>query len=345
MRARAGVLVALLLSVASPADAEDSPAGAEERFALIVTGAPGGDSFVKTYGEWTEQLMSTFIGHLGFPADQVVVLSGTADAADQQSTQQNVRTAIESLARQAQKDDLVVVVLVGHGTVDDGSAKFNLVGPDMTSAQWAGLLRDLPGRLVAINTTGGSFPFLKDLAGRGRIVITATESTVQRYDTVFPEQLIAALKDPASDLDKNGRVSVWELFARTSAAVATHFERQGLLATERALLDDTGDGAGVEAPGASRGLPDRGAPPGGTAEPSPAADGALARATYLEREMPPGDVDPETAELLTRRRALEEQAERLKQRKPAMPIEQWEREFEALMIELARVSRRLRSRS
>ena len=55
--------------------------------------------------------------------------------------------------------------------------------------------------------------------------------------------------------------------------------------------------------------------------------------------------DPEMIDLLTRRRALEEQAERLKQRKPTMPLEQWEREFEELMIELARVSRRLRSRS
>ena len=156
--------------------------------------------------------------------------------------------------------------------------------------------------------------------------MTATESTAQRYDTVFPEHLIAALRDPAADLDKNGRVSVWELFVRTSKGVAAHFERQGLLATERALLDDTGDGAGIEAVGTGE-------------------DGALARATYLERDAAAVDADPELTELLARRRSLEEQAERLKQRKSTMPIETWEREFEALMIDLARVSRRIRSRS
>jgi len=265
------------------------------------------------------------IEHLAFPADHVIVLSGTSKDERQHSTQQNVRTAIARLRLEVQKEDLLVILLVGHGTVDDGLAKFNLMGPDLTSEEWGTLLADLPGRVIVVNTSGGSFPFLRDLASRGRIVVTATESTAQRYDTVFPEYLIAALRDPAADLDKNGRVSVWELFVRTSKSVGAHFERQGLLATERALLDDTGDGTGIEA--------------AGTGE-----DGALARATYLERDVAE-DADPDLTELLGRRRSLEEQAERLKQRKATMPIETWEREFEALMIDLARVSRRIRSRS
>jgi hypothetical protein len=303
-----------------------TPLLAENRFALVITGAPGGAAFISTYSTWAEQLSSALTEHLGFSADHVVVLSGTATVEAQQSTQHNVRAAIASLRRRVQKDDLLVILLVGHGSVDDGLAKFNLVGPDLTSEEWGALLTDLPGRVVAINTAGGSFPFLQDLATRGRIVVTATESTAQRYDTVFPEHLIAALRDPAADLDKNGRVSVWELFVRASKGVAEHFERQGLLATERAVLDDTGDGRGVEAVGTGE-------------------DGALARATYLQRDAAAVDADPELIELLGRRRALVEQAERLKQKKPSMPIETWEREFEALMIELARVSRRIRSRS
>jgi hypothetical protein len=317
VRALAIALVAWLVT---------TPAWAENRYALIITGAPGGEAFVATYTKWAADLTSVFRDHLAFPAGHVAVLSGTSEVAAEQSTQQNVRAAVASLAQRVQKEDLVVVVLVGHGTVDGASAKFNLMGPDLTSTDWGDLLRDLPGRVVVLNTTGASSPFLRDLAARGRIVITATESTAQRYDTVFPERLIAALKDPAADLDKNGRVSVWELFVATSRAVAQHFEREGLLATERARLDDTGDGEGVDAA-------------------TPGVDGALARATYLERDRAAIEGDPELTELVTRRRTLEEQAERLKQRKPSMPIEQWEREFEALMIELARVSKRIRSRS
>jgi hypothetical protein len=316
---RAAVLsVALSLAAA--------PALAENRFALIVTGAPGGDAFVPTYRTWTDDLASVLRGSLAFPAEHVTVLTGTSEVAAEQSTAQNVRAAIAALRQKVDTEDLLVMVLIGHGSVDGSSAKFNLVGPDLTSTEWREMLRDLPGRVVFINTTGGSFPFLRDLAAPGRIVVTATESTAQRYDTVFPERLVETLKSPAADLDKNGRVSIWELFVSTSRAVATHFERQGLLATERARLDDNGDGDGVDATEAG-------------------TDGALARATYLERDPAALEGDPELTGLLTRRRLLEEQAERLKQRKPSMPLEQWEREFEALMIELARVSRRIRSRS
>ncbi len=317
---RAGAMLLLIVLLWAP------PAQAENRYALIVTGAPGGEAFATTYATWAQQLSSAFIDHLGFPAEHVILLAGTSPEEARQSTQQNVRAAIARLRGQAQKDDLLVVVMVGHGTVDDGMAKFNLLGPDLTSDEWGTLLADLPGRLIVLNTFGASFPFLRDLAARGRIVVTATESTAQRYDTVFPEHLIAAFRDPSADQDNNGRVSLWELFVRASKGVAAHFERQGLLATERAVLDDTGDGQGIEATGTGQ-------------------DGALARATYLEREAAAVDADPELTELLTRRRTLEEQAERLKQRKPTMPIETWEREFEALMIDLARVSRRIRSRS
>ena len=51
------------------------------------------------------------------------------------------------------------------------------------------------------------------------------------------------------------------------------------------------------------------------------------------------------AALLTRQRVLEEQAEALKLRKPLTPPAQWDAQFEKLMIELARVSRAIRSRS
>jgi hypothetical protein len=168
---------------------------------------------------------------------------------------------------------------------------------------------------------------MADLATRGHIVITATDSTAQRYDTVFPAQFLTALNDPAADLDKNGRVSVWELFVYTARRVARHYEQEGLLATERPLLDDSGDGVGIEA-GNDTGT-----------------DGALARATYLEREAIEVNADAEMAALIARRRSLEERAEQLRQRKSSMPQEAWDREFEQLMIELARVSHRIRAGS
>jgi hypothetical protein len=312
------MMAACLVSIAAPVLAE-------ERYALVVTGAPGGEQFAQTFAKWERELVAA-LQQLGFAPDQVMLLSGVTTEASHTSTGEHVRDAIARIKSQARREDVLLLVLVGHGSVDGGSAKFNLVGPDLTSTEWADLLRDLTGRLVVVNTTGASFPFLADLAAKGRIVITATDSIAQRFDTYFPEAFVAALSDPAADLDKNGRVSVWELFAFTSRAVTRHYEQEGLLATERPLLDDTGAGRGTEAP-------------------TPGADGALARATYLERDPLESTSDPAMAALLARRRALEEQAEQLRQKRSTMAPDAWAREFEQLMIELARVSKQIRSSS
>ena len=91
------------------------------------------------------------------------------------------------------RDDLLLIVLIGHGTFDGVDAKFNLVGPDLDSADWAALLRPLSGRVVIVDTTASSFPFMERLAAPRRIVITATDSAGQRFDTVFPGYFVRAL--------------------------------------------------------------------------------------------------------------------------------------------------------
>ena len=172
--------------------------------------------------------------------------------------------------------------------------------PTWTRASGRRCSSRLPGRLVVVNSTAASFPFLERLAGPQRIVITATESVAQRFDTVFPEYFIKALTDPAADLDKNGRVSIWEAFIAASGGVRRYYEQRGQLATERALLDDNGDGQGREA-GAD------------------GDDGSNASRLYLEPDVPGAPPpDEELLALLQKRAALEVDADELKQRRPLM---------------------------
>jgi hypothetical protein len=302
-----------------------APAAADGRHALLIFGAAGGEKYSADHDRWASSLASTLRDRFSFPAEQIVVLSPDAPP-DRQSTRENVARAIEKLRGQAGADDLVVLLLVGHGSVDATAAKFNLPGPDMDDGEWATLLRGMPGRLVFINGASGSSPFLQRLAAPERIIITATDSPAQRFYTVFPDRLVHVLADPAVDRDKNGRVSIWEMFAATSAAVRQHYEQKGQLSTERPVLDDDGDGRGSEAD-------------------TPDTDGALARTTYLDGSVVADETDPAVAELVARQRGLERQAEELKLRKGSMPRDKWDAEFERLMIELARVSRALRSRS
>ena len=87
-------------------------------------------------------------------------------------------------------------------------------------------------------------------------MITATHSAAQKYATVFPEYFAKAIRRASTDLDKNGRTSILEVFSAVSMAVKQHYEQRGQLATEHALIDDNGDGVGreSEAPGPDGGL-------------------------------------------------------------------------------------------
>jgi hypothetical protein len=300
-------------------------AAAQNRTAVIVFGAPGGEGYAATYAKWEDTLVASLRDRLGFAPERITVLSARSTDPSLRSTEANVRRVFAAL-RSGRGDDVVLIVLIGHGTLDAGIAKFNLVGPDLDAAQWAECIEGLPGRLVFVNAAGASFPFVEQMSQRNRIVITATDSTAQRFDTVFPDLFLKAIDDPATDQDRNGRLSLYEVFAQASAAVRQYYEQRGQLATERALLDDNGDRVGREAG-------------------APGQDGVLARTTYLDADPVNAATDPEVAALLTRQRILEEQAEALKLRKPLMPPAQWDAQFERLMIELARVSRAIRSRS
>ena len=101
-------------------------------------------------------------GQLGYAEANVLVLAEEEFAGAQKATRENVRAAVADLRKRATKDDVVLVVLVGHGSGNDvGDAKFNLIGPDLGAAEWGELLRPMPGRLVFINGASGSAPFLQ----------------------------------------------------------------------------------------------------------------------------------------------------------------------------------------
>src|SRR6185503_2359794 len=100
--------------------------------------------------------------------DRIITLAEHEGDGVQQATRQNVHRALADLRKRMTKDDQLVVLLIGHGTTLDGEeAKFNLIGPDLNAGEWSDLLRPLPGRLVFVNTTGASYPFLRKLAGKG----------------------------------------------------------------------------------------------------------------------------------------------------------------------------------
>ncbi|HEY7792132.1 MAG TPA: hypothetical protein VIC33_16585 [Vicinamibacterales bacterium] len=324
---RTGVqwLLVIGLAAAAPALAA-APASAAERYVLVVTGASDGAPYADRYNGWRVSLATTLRERLHIAADHLYQLAEQPSDGVQRADREHVRQDFAALRGRMKADDLLVVVLIGHGTYDGVEAKFNLVGPDLDGAEWAKLVGGIPGRVVFINTTAASFPFLPKLSGRNRIVLTATDSTAQKYETIFPEFFIKALDDPAADADKDGHISIWEAFTYAGAAVRQWYSQHGQLATERPVLDDNGDGVGTEAD-------------------APGADGALARSTFLDGGVA-GEATDSTIDLLKKKQAdLLAQVNALKAARASMPPDQYNSRFEALMIELARVSQQIRMKA
>jgi hypothetical protein len=245
---------------------------------------------------------------------------------EQRATADNVRQTLASLRNSAKPDSQIFIFFIGHGSFDGKIAKFNLIGPDLSANDYAQLINNLPAReIIVLNMASASGEFIKPLSGRNRIIVTATRSGMEQNATQFAQYFIAALGNPEADSDKNGRVSVLEAFNYASKLTAESYEQNGKLATEHALLDDNGDGAGHQK--------------------AEAGDGVLAKTTYfdsLPQQQAGGDT--ELAKLFAEQMRVEGEVEQLKARKDQMKAEEYETALEKMLIDLARLSRSIKAK-
>jgi len=310
----------LVLAAATPAFADG------KRYAVIVQGASGDPQYATLHRGWVDSLAALLKSQFKIDGPALSILVETPKDGELRSTAESVRSVFDRLAKETKADDLVFVMLIGHGSGDAAAAKFNLIGPDMTAEEWGAMLKPVPARIAFVDSTSSSFPFLAGLAGPNRIVITATSTYAQKYHTVFPDAFIRAMTSTEADADKNGRISVLEAFTYASRLVAQHYEQAGTMSTERASIDDTGDGKGRDA--------------NATGE-----DGNVAAFTYLAVSTVPTVSDPEVQQMLVRQQTLTEQVDDLRRRKATMSAADFDREFEKLIVDLALVSRDIRRKT
>jgi hypothetical protein len=220
------------------------------------------------------------------------------------------------------------LVLIGHGTFDGRTAKFNLRGPDLSAKDLAEWLKPLHRPIAVIDTTSSSAPFLKELSSPGRIIITATKSGFEQNYARFGQYLAEAIIDPKADLDKDGQTSLLEAFLSASHAVGQFYAAAGRLATEHALLDDNGDGLGTPAEWF------RGIRPVQRARDGAALDGYRAHQLHLlaspsEAALPP--------ELRTKRDQLELQVMDLRDTRTKFSDDDYFSKLEPLLREIAQI--------
>lgn len=307
------VTLILILTFAGLACAQKSDSN---KFAIIINGASGEAVYGKQFEEWTGQLSSVLSSRFGFDAKQLTVLKN--------ATAEDVKRIFTTLKTQLDANNVLYVFLIGHGSYDGKESKFNLVGPDLSASEYNVLLSALPTRRVVVfNMSSASGEFIKNLAAKGRIIVTATRSGQETNATRFPGFFIAALNAKDADTDQDGHTSVLEAFIYANRLTADFYKQAGRLATEHAMFDDNGDGVGHEKLEAGEGL--------------------LARATYLDSLS--GDeaaASVATGRLLKERTRLEGEIEQLIARKSNMAEAEYEATLERLFIELAKVNRSIK---
>lgn len=319
--------VRAVLALAVPMFLVSASASAQsgQRFALLVEGAPGDQPHADLQRRLLATLEAKFRDEYKIDKDHLVVLASTPEAGEGKSTAIELKAALSRITPQIKPLDTLFVILLGHGSWDGTDAKFNLVGPDLTANEWAALLKPVEGKLIFVDTTPSSSPFLKALAGEKRIIITATDSPAQKFDTVFADAFVQALSAPAADLDKDNRISMWEAFAYASRTVRLSYEQKQLMQPEHAVLDDDGDGTGRQATGEGK-------------------DGTLASLTFIDAAIASRPADPELQQMVQKQEQLVMQLDALKKKKAQMKPDEYQTAWEALIIDLATVSHEVRAR-
>lgn len=300
----ARALVLLLLAA--------GPLAAQRTHVLIVTGLGGEPQFSARFAEQGRALHdlartqwrvadSSLVWLAEDPARDPARIRGRA-------TREALGEAFLALSRRVSPGDVLVVLLIGHGSGEGAGSRVNLPGVDPTAAEYATWLAGFARQTVVfVNAASASGDFVPQLRGAGRVVVTATRSSFERNETLFGRHFVQGLAAGEADADKDGRISVLEAFTFASREVARAYETEKKLLTEHATLSDSTLAARV------------------TFGASAASD------------------DPRVVALVAERRALEEQLAALRARKDAMPAAAYEAELERLLVAIAEKTQQIRA--
>ncbi len=322
MKATTILLAGILIFAAANFPAYGQEQEDQQRPAVIVVvGAPGTPEYGEQFSNWAD-LWKQACSKGGSSC----TIIGLDEAESPGGDRIKLRETLDKEA--GQHSTALWLILIGHGTFDGHTAKFNLRGPDVSSYDLTRWLEPIRRPVAIINTTSSSAPFLSSLSAPGRVVITATKSGFEQNYARFGQYLAASIAEPQADLDKDGQTSLLEAFLIASRRVDEFYSSAGRLTTEHALLDDNGDGLGTRADWF------RGIRPVEKAEDDAPLDGYRAHQFHLvpselEKKMTPG--------LRAERDRLELEVMELRDRKKEFSEDEYFSKLEALLFNITKI--------
>jgi hypothetical protein len=290
-----------------------SPLAAQRTHVLIVTGLGGEPQYSKNFVEQGAAFHTLASTQWRVADSSLVWLAEdpARDAAriDGRATKEAVGEAFLKLSNRVSPGDLVVVLLIGHGSGEGKDSRVNLPGADPTLAEYAAWLSGFAKQTVVfVNTASASGDFVTELKGQGRVIVTSTRTAMERNESIFSGHFVRGLSTAEADANKDGGISVMEAFSYATREVARVYEEEKRMLTEHATVSDSVLAARV-------------------------SFGAATAASD----------DPRVVALVAERKALEDQLTALRAKKDSMPAADYGKELERLLIAIAEKTQAIRA--
>jgi len=227
--------------------------------ALVLCSLSGDPEHHKAFSELVTKLCGVLKDRLGVPKENLIVLFGDEpDDTDgplvrdsKRATREELDAAVKQIRESLAPADTLWVIVLGHSHFDGRYSWLNLQGPDIQQTEFGKLFEGLASQQqIFLITTPTSGQYVKPLSAANRVVITATESDWETNETEFPGVFVNVFASPPAakelDLDRDGRLTLFDLYVATCRTLAQSYLDRMFLATEHPQLDDNGDGRATE---------------------------------------------------------------------------------------------------
>ncbi len=303
----------------------DAPVTSSDHL-IVVVGAAGEEEYKTEFSDWAKPWCDLAKQRKW----QLTLIDGESELGKVAAEGQGTLTSHEALQRAiavgAKSTQRLWIVLLGHGTYSRSAAKFNLVGPDVSAQELSTWLKTVSSQVIVVNCSSSSAPFLTELAGKNRVLITATRAGSEVNFSRFGKYLSQAIGDLSADIDHDKEVSLLEAFLAATSQTERFYREDARLITEHALLDDNADKAGTS------GDFYRGIRPAKDAAKGKKLDGASAARIILFSSPDAPQLSPEMEQ---QRAQVETAIDTLRNAKSNMTLEAYYAALEQLLLELS----------
>lgn len=249
-----------------------SGSGEEDRiahFAVIVSGSSGDARHARWFWNSSTWIYRVLKEKYGYEDENIYYLYEEPTRAarqeededknrkvviDGKATLGNFRKILEHLEGIVAEGDRLFFFMIGHAGFHNGDSWHDLVGEDLSGAEFGRRLDRLKTKnIVAVFSPCQTEGFILKAGKPGRVILTSTRRNENNCAGVA-EAAIRGLEDSKYDLDKDGRLSLYEAYESVVQEQVDWYRSHGLRQSEHALIDDNGDARGSYLPDE----PDRG---------------------------------------------------------------------------------------